>query len=155
MGWQKVAESDSFETLEDSLSGDMELPTGTKVRLTMDLSMPVGYLFSAPGVEYIFRPFMPEGISLVDVHADDNWKAVVEGEANSPWLLAVIAFIGRHWVAITIGGFLLYLLVNWVRCDVKVPASPLGDIATIAKWTAVGVLGFLGIKLLSGVRGLK
>ncbi|GAJ23144.1 unnamed protein product, partial [marine sediment metagenome] len=52
--WQTVAEGASFAELR-SLVGDMELPKGTRVKVVMDLKVPVGWAFDAPWAEWLFR----------------------------------------------------------------------------------------------------
>jgi len=154
MAWVTVAESDRIETLGDDLTTDIELPKGTKVRFVMDLRLPVGSAFSLPGAEYIFRPFMPDGIDLIDVYGSGS-QATIECEADPAFLLAALAFIKAHWLAIgliTIGITLgLAALIYTIRCDVDKPIF--GDWATIVKWGAIGVLGIFGIKLLTEILG--
>lgn len=152
MAWELLAQSDSIETLGDDVIEDMELPKGTRVRITMDLILPVGYFFNLPGAEYIFRPFMPEGVELIDVHANGAWGATVEGVVDPAWLLAILGFIKMHWLAvslITIGiTFGLAELIKSIRFSGDVP-SLAENIATIVKWSAIGVFGVLGIKIVS------
>jgi len=152
MAWTLLAQSDSIETLGDDVIEDMELPKGTRVRVTMDLILPVGYFFNLPGAEYIFRPFMPEGVELIDVHSNGAWGAIVEGVVDPAWLLAVLGFIKVHWLAIsliTIGiTFALSELIKSIRFNGDVP-SLAANIATIVKWGAIGAVGVAGIKLLS------
>jgi len=152
MAWKLLAESDSIETLGDDIVEDIELPKGTRVRIAMDFILPVGYFFDLPGAEYIFRPIMPEGIELIDVHANGAWGATIEGAVDPPWLLASLAFIKVHWLVIsliTIGiTFALAELIRSIRFSGDVP-SLAENIATILKWGALGVVGVLGVKLVS------
>lgn len=152
MAWKLLAESDSITTLGDDIVEDIELPKGTRVRIAMDFILPVGYFFDLPGAEYIFRPIMPEGIELIDVHANGAWGATIEGTVDPAWLLATLAFIKVHWLVIsliTIGiTFALAELIRSIRFSGDVP-SLAENIATIVKWGAIGVVGVLGIKLVS------
>lgn len=152
MAWRLLSQSDSIQTLGDDVIEDMELPEGTRVRVTMNFIMPIGYLFDLPGAEYIFRPMMPEGIDLIDVHSNGAWSAIIEGLVDPAWLIAALAFIKVHWLAIsliTIGvTFGLAELIKSIRFDGDVP-SLATNIATIVKWSAIGAVGVLGIKLLS------
>lgn len=152
MAWTLLAASDSIETLGDDVFEDMELPKGTRVRVTMDFNLPVGYFFDLPGAEYIFRPVMPEGVDLIDVHSNGAWGAVVEGVVDPALLLAILGFIKVHWLAIsliTIGiTFGLTELIKAIRFDGDVPSFA-ENIATIVKWGAIGAIGVSGIKFLS------
>lgn len=152
MAWTLIAESDRIETLGEDLVEDFELPEGTPVRIVMELNFPLGYAFSLPGAELIFRPFMPEGVRLIDVHGDGWWRAVVEGEIEGTWVGAILAFIKLHWLAvslITIGIIWgMAELIKAIRFEANVP-GPLENLATIIKWGSIGALGIFGMKLLS------
>ena len=118
MVWQTVAQATSFSELE-SLVGDMELPKGTKVRAVMDLKYPVGWVFDAPGAEWLFRPFIPDGMDLLDVYGEGS-QGIVEMEADPAWLVAMLAFIKAHWVAILIASFVLGLIITFIRVMVQI-----------------------------------
>ena len=120
MAWKKVAEGRSFTDLEELVS-DMELPKGSKVRVVMDTSMP--WLFDMAGAEWVFKPFVPEGLDLLDVYGEGN-QGIVDMEADPAWLLAVLAFIKAHWLAIIISGFVLTVIVSFIRVMVEVVKAP-------------------------------
>jgi len=149
MAWKLLAQSSSFDTFGDDVTEDMELPKGTRVRITMDFNLPVGYLFNLPGAKYIFRPVMPEGIDLIDVHDNGAWGAIVEGEADPAWLIPLLGSV-KFWAGVsllTIGvSIALGIIVSWVRADGEFPGAGIRD---IIKWGAIGVVGVMGIKLLS------
>lgn len=149
MAWKLVAESDSLETFGDDVVEDMELPKGTRVRITMNFHLPVGYFFNLPGAEYIFSPVMPEGIELIDVHANGAWGAIVEGVADPAWLIPLLTSV-KFWAGVSLFSigiaFALGIIISWVKGDIKLPGV---DIGNIIKWGAVGIAGVLGIKLLS------
>lgn len=149
MAWTLLAESSSLETFGDDIAEDMELPKGTRVRITMDFKLPVGYFFNLPGAEYIFRPIMPEGVELVDVHDNGAWGAVVEGEADPVWLIPLLTSI-KFWAGVSLLAigitFALGMIVSWVRGDAEFPGAGIRD---IAKWAAIGAIGVFGIKFFS------
>ena len=152
MSWKTLAQADSLEALGEDVIDDFELPHGTKVRWVLDLNVPVGYAFSLPGAEYLFRPMMPEGIELTDVRTNGHWGAIIEGDVDPAWLIAALAFVRVHWLAISliaIGlGFVLAEIIKAVRFDGDFE-SPLASFSEILKWGAIGLIGVMGIKLIS------
>ena len=149
MAWKLLAQSDSLDTLGDDVIEDMELPKGTRVRITMDFIMPVGYFFDLPGAEYIFRPVMPEGVDLIDVHSNGAWGAIVEGRVDPAWLIPLLTSV-KFWAGVSllaIGiSIALGIIVSWVRADGEFPGAGIRD---IIKWSAIGIAGVLGIKIFS------
>jgi len=125
MAWQTVAEGASFSELR-SLIGDMELPKGTKVKVVMDLKVPIGFAFDAPGAEWLFSPLVPSGMELVDVYGEGS-QGIVEMEADPAWLLAMLAFIKAHWISILIAAFVLGVIITFIRIMVQIVGpGPLG-----------------------------
>ncbi len=118
MSWKVAAEGVSFSELEQIIA-DMELPKGTKMRVVMDTSVP--WVFDMAGVEWAFNPFVPDGMKLIDVYGE-NGQGIVEMEADPAWLVATLAFIKAHWLAIVIAGFALALIVQFIRVMIEVPA---------------------------------
>lgn len=155
MAWRFLAASDSLETFGDDVTEDMELPKGTRVRITMDFIMPVGYFFDLPGAEYIFRPVMPEGVDLIDVHSNGAWGAIVEGRVDPAWLIPLLTSV-KFWAGVSLLAIgisvALGILVGWVRGDVEFPGA---DIKDIVKWGAIGAIGVFGIKLFSELAGRR
>ena len=127
--WQTVAEGVSFSDLKQ-LVADMELPKGTRVRVVMDTW--ADWAFDVAGAEWVFQPFVPEGLKIIDVYGE-NRQGVVDMEANSPWLVAVLAFIKAHWLVITIAGLILWAIVSFIRVMVQLPAP-----AQIPVWLILG-----------------
>lgn len=139
--WQVVAEGVSLPELTQVV-GDMELPKGTKMKVVMDTWAP--WAFDMAGAELVFRPFVPSGMELVDVWGEDG-QGIVEMEADPAWLVAVLAFIKAHWLAITLAGIALALLISFITVIVKVPA-----VAQIPIWLLVGAAaGIIGLALIS------
>lgn len=139
--WQIVAEGTSIFNLESTI-GQMELPKGTKIRVVMDTWAP--WIFDIGGAELAFKPFIPEGLDLIDVYGEGG-QGIVDMEADPAWLLAVVAFIKAHWLAITIAGLLLATIISLITIMVKVPA-----VAQIPVWLIIGAAaGIVGLTLLA------
>ena len=138
--WKVVAEGTNIWDLESTV-GELELPKGSKVKIVMDLKLPLGWAFDVAGAELIFKPFIPEGVSLVDVYGEGS-QGIVEMEADPAWLLPVLAFIKAHWLAITIAGFLLTAIIASIIILVKIAVAPTAPIATVA---IVGGLALIGV----------
>lgn len=132
--WTTVAQGISLADLAATVS-DMELPKGTKMRVVMDLKYPVAWAFDVAGAELLFRPFVPEGMTLVDVYGEGS-QGFIDMEADPAWLLTTLAFIKAHWLAITIAGFTLALLISFIYIAIKVPA-----IVQIPIWLIIGAIG--------------
>lgn len=142
--WKTAAEGVSIWDLESTV-GEMHLPKGSKVRVVMNTWM--SWAFDAAGAELVFKPFIPDGLKLIDVYGEAG-KGIVDMEADPAWLLAVLAFIKAHWLAITIGGLLLSLIISLIIVMVKVPAVAAIPIALVVG-AAMGVLGLM----ILGTRG--
>ncbi len=155
MAWTFLAASDSFDTFGDDVTEDMELPKGTRICITMDLKLPVGYFFNLPGAEYLFRPVMPEGVELIDVHDNGAWGVIVEGEVDPAWLIPLLTSI-KFWAGISLFAigiaFALGMITSWIRGDAQFPGPGIRD---IVKWGAIGTIAVLGIKFLSERRREK
>jgi len=118
MSWKVAAEGASFSELEQTIA-DMELPKGTRMRVIMDT--PVSWVFDMAGAELAFKPFVPDGMELIDVYGEGG-QGIVEMEADPAWLVVTLAFIKAHWLAIIIAGFVLALIVQFIRVMIEVPA---------------------------------
>lgn len=132
--WQTVAEGTSLYNLSETIA-DMELTKGTKIKVVMDLKWPVAWAFDVAGAELIFKPFIPDGVDLIDVYGEGN-KGIVDMEADPIWLGAFVLFIKTHWLAIAIALFTLGILISFITIAIKVPA-----IAQIPIWLVVGAIG--------------
>ena len=118
MAWQTVAEGASFEELEQ-LVEDMELPKGTRVKAVMDLKLPIGWAFDAPGAELLFKYRIPEGLKLLDVYGEGS-QAIVEMEADPAWLVAMLVFIKANWLSILIATVVLGLVIMFIRIMIQI-----------------------------------
>jgi len=141
MGWKTVAEGTSISNLEQTIA-DMELRKGTRIRVVMDTWAP--WVFDVAGAELVFRPFVPDGLDLVDVWGESG-QGIVEMEADPAWLAAVIVFIKAHWLAITLAGLALATIISSISIIIKVPT-----VAQIPIWLLIGAAaGIVGLVILS------
>lgn len=143
MPWITAAEGTSLWDLKATIA-DMELSKGTRMKVIMDLKVPVGWAFDFIAAEWLMKPFVPDGMELIDVYGEGN-QGVVEMEADPVWLVAALAFIKAHWVALTIAGFILAALISFIYIMIKVPV-----IAQIPVALLVGVAaGIVGLTILA------
>lgn len=144
MAWVKVAEGTSISSLSATV-GEMEFPKGTKMKVVM-AAPGYDWLFDIAGAELVFGPFVPDGWELLDVYGE-NGQGIVDMEADPAWLVATLAFIRAHWLAITLAGVALGLIVTLITIWAKLPAA-----AAIPVTLLVGAaIGVLGLVLLSSV----
>jgi len=129
MGWATVAEGTSIWNLKETV-GDFQMTKGSRMRVVMETSMP--WLFDIAGAELAFKPFIPDDMKLLDVWGEDN-TGIVEMEVTGTWFLAILAFVKAHWLAITIAGFLLGVIITFITIMVKVPSA-----AQIPIWLLLG-----------------
>lgn len=144
MAWQTVAQARNISELQ-SLIGEMELPKGTRMKVIIDLKVPIGWAFDFIAAEWLAQGFVPDGMILVDVRKGGISKGIVELEADPTWLLAVLAFIRAHWLALAIAGFTLWFIVSLITITIKMPA-----IVQAPFWLLAGAaLGIVGLMMLN------
>lgn len=141
MEWQEVAQGVSIWGLESTV-GQFELSKGTRMKVVMGLKLPLGWAFDVAGAEYAFGPFIPEGMELVDIYGEGS-QGIVEMEADPAWLLAVLAFIKAHWVAIVIATFVLGAIVATITVLVKIAVAPTFPVAALAIGGGLVLVGIL------------
>lgn len=141
--WKVVAEGINIWDLESTV-GELELPKGSKLRVVMDLKLPLGWAFDVAGAELIFRPFTPEGMTLIDVYGEGG-TGIVEMEADPAWLLGFLVAIRTHWVAISIAGFLITAIIATIIILVKIAVAPSLPIAAMAIGGGLVLIGVLAI----------
>jgi len=134
--WQTVAQGTSIWNLEATVA-DMELPKGAKIRVVMETWAP--WAFDVAGAEFIFNPFVPDGLDLIDVYGESG-QGIVDMEADPAWLLAVLVFIKAHWLAITIAGLALTAIISLITVLVKDPAAA-GIPIMLIVGAAIGIIG--------------
>lgn len=139
--WQVVAEGTNIWDLE-SVVGELKLYKGSRLKVIMDLKLPLGWAFDVAGMELIFQPFVPEGMILVDVYGEGS-QGIVEMEADPAWLLAALAFIKVHWIAITIAGLLLTAIIATIIVLAKIAVAPALPVAAIAIGGGLALIGIL------------
>lgn len=142
--WQTVAVGTSIGDLEATLS-DFELKKGDRMRVIMDLPSWLPWNpFDLAGAEWVFQPYVPDGMDLIDVWGEGR-QGIVELEADPVWLVAALGFIKAHWLAIIIAGFLLTVLVTTIIVQVKIaqaPALPIAMAAIIGGLAIVGIIAY-------------
>lgn len=146
--WEVVAEGTNIWDLE-SLVGDLELPKGSKLKVFIDLKLPLGSAFDVAGAEWLFQPFIPDGMDLIDVYGEGS-QGIVEMEADPAWLIAVLAFMKAHWLAITIAGFLLTAIIASIIILAKIAVAPALPVAAIAIGGTLALIGILALTLKKG-----
>lgn len=123
MAWTTVAEGTSLDTLKQ-LVADVELGKGTPIRFEMTLNTPVAHLFDLAGAELIFKPQMPEGLDLLDVYSPDNqYQVVIDCEADPVHLLAIVAFVKAHWLAISLISIGIVFALGFLVTAIKIKAE--------------------------------
>lgn len=141
MTWEVLAQGspEEFELNPPAI----ELAKGTRIRLEMDTSpFPVAPLANLWGAEWVYdKLFNEAGAAILDVRSDGWYTIIVDMEADPVWVPLLIAVILA--IVIAYGIHELKLMA-----EIGIP-SPISNIATIVKWSAIGVVGVLGIKLVS------
>lgn len=148
MRWTTVAQGTSIDTIEETVS-NFELPKGTPIRFIMQLNAPVAHAFDLWGVEGIFRPVMPDGVDLIDVHGEGNYTVIIDAEADPAWLLAIIVFIKAHWIALSLIAIGLTLALGLLVAAFKMEAlvEVVGGAANVMMGAVIG-LGIVGAIIL-------
>ncbi len=147
--WETVAQGTSLENLT-AVVGDMELSKGTRMKVVMDLKLPVGGMFNWAVADWLSQRFIPDGMEFVDAYGSGN-EGVVEMESDPAWLLAVILFIKAHWLALVIAGFTLWLIITLITISIKVPKA-----VQIPFWLLAGAaMGVVGVVILSQKTSIK
>lgn len=134
--WKTVAVGTSIADLKSSIA-DIELKKGDKIKVVMDTwTWPAFDIF---GAELLFKPFVPEGVDLIDV-SGENGYGIVEMEADPIWFGALLGFIKAHWLAIAIGGAILAVSVAFIWIYIKIS----GIVGAAMPWLMVGGIFILG-----------
>ena len=153
--WKEVSRSTNILGIRSTI-GDLELRPGDKMRIIMELKVPMGWLFDVGGIELIMQPFVPDGMNLVDVYGEGS-EAYVDMEVPSInndfriagsvgflgiGLVAALAFLKVHWVALAILGVAITTILAVIIILIKIAIAPALPIATMAIAGAV-VLGII------------
>lgn len=149
MEWVTIAEGTSLSNLKQ-LVADRELKKGVPVRFEITLNLPVAHAFDMAGAEHIFRPMMPAGLDLKDVYSpDDKYQVVIEAESDPVWIVAIVAFVKAHWLAISLITIGIALALGFLVASIKVkaPIEALEETRNImiivAVIVAIALIGFL------------
>jgi len=119
--YQKVATVTSLASLKNVIT-DYHLQAGDRVHLKIDVISPMGYVFNVAGAENVFRPLMPDHMTLIDVWGEGD-SGYVEMQATSPPLAAVLTFIGNNWLNIILAGVALSAIIVLITVTLKTVAG--------------------------------
>lgn len=139
--WQVVAEGTNIWDLASTV-GELELPKGSKVKVVMDLKVPVGGMFNWAVADWLAQRFVPDGLVFVDAYGEGS-QGKIEFEADPAWLLVMLAFIKAHWLALTIAGLLLTAIIAAIIILVKIAVAPALPVAAIAIGGGLALIGIL------------
>jgi len=153
MGWVTVAEGTTFEMLGQARPAEVELPKGTPIRVVMELSQPAAFAFNTPGAEAIFRPVMPDGMELVDVHSEGWSTVIIEMRADPAFLVPLVAFVAAHWVGLSLAAIGLMVALGFLIAVVKVeaPEDLFKALAEPKKWITYALIA---VAVIVGLRAL-
>jgi hypothetical protein len=138
--YQQIAVVTNLASLKNVFT-NIQLQSGDRVRLKIDVISPFGYLFNLAGAELAFSPLMPDHMNLVDVWGEGN-SGYIEMEATSPPLAAVLGFIADNWLGVAIAGVVLGTILIAISVSIKIgqadPNFTVGMVAAAA--VAVGAI---------------
>ena len=121
-GWQVVAQGTNIWNLSSTV-GEMHLPHGSEIAVIMDLKLPIGSLFNTGAADWLAEKFVPDGLEFVDAYGSGS-QGTIKFKADPAWLLAVLAFISAHWLALTVAGVLLTAVIISIIVMVKIAVAP-------------------------------
>lgn len=139
--WQVVAEGTNIWDLASTV-GELELRKGSKIKVVMDLKVPVGGLFNLAVADWLAARFVPDGLVFIDAYGEGS-QGIIEMEADPAWLLAILAFMKAHWLALTITGLLLTAIIAAIIVLVKIAVAPALPVAAIAIGGGLALIGIL------------
>jgi len=145
--WKKVAEGNSFDTLEPFVS-DRELQKGQRVQVRIQTTLPGASAGFDICPNWGFPA--PEGMKVVDVWGIGgplDTDGIVEMEADPAGLGVVIAFIRAHWLAILIAGAALYLIVRYLAVFIWIIKAAW----EFLPWVIAGGLALVGVYAMTKV----
>jgi len=141
MAWELVAEGSPDTFQSTGVIG--ELPHGTRIRLEMDTLPGLAYLADIWGAEWVIQKFIVEGVTVTNAYSNGWDLVVVEGYVNSPTVATIVAIV---LVVLLIGG--IAYIIHELRLWVSLPGEgPLGNLAAIVKWGAIGAASVVALKL--------
>jgi len=141
MAWRLVAQGtpDNFE----SVGVIEELPHGTRIKLEMDTLPGLAYLANIWGAEWVIEKFIVEGVTVTNAYSNSWDLVVIEGYVNSPTVATIIVIV---LVVLGIGG--IGYIIHEMRLWAALPGEgPVGNLATIIKWGAIGTASVVALKL--------
>jgi len=140
MAWELVAEGSPDTFQSTGVIG--ELPHGTRIRLEMDTLPGLAYLADIWGAEWVIQKFIVEGVTVTNAYSNGWDLVVVEGYVNSPTVATIVAIV---LVVLAIGG--IAYIIHEMRLWAALPGEgPLGNLAAIVKWAAIGTASAVALK---------
>ena len=160
MFWETIAEGTRIENLQSVRA--RKLAKGTRVRFTMTtktwLGIPTARAFDLPGAEAIFRPVMPEGMRLLDVHSPDNREiVVVEAEViTNPAVTtaSIIAFVAANWLRLSLVAIGIMVALGFLITSIRIEAEVIPHMWAMVL-IAVVVIAVVFILARAGVKAGK
>jgi len=131
-----------FEAAQPTIA---DIPPGTPFRIIINANL-VAPIANILGAEWFAQQFLNNEARVTDVYSEGD-NIVVEAIAIGvpPLIIAAVIIAALFAVA---------YLINSIRMDADLP-GPIANLATIVKWGAIGVLGFLTFKLVSDLRSRR
>ena len=160
MFWETIAEGTRIEDLWSVRA--RRLAKGTRVRFTMTtktwLGIPTARAFDSPGSETIFRPVMPEGMRLLDVHSPDNRETVVvEAEViTNPAVTtaSIVAFVAANWFRLSLVAIGIMVALGFLITSIRIEAEVIPHMWAMAL-IAIVIIAVVFILARAGVKAGK
>jgi len=142
MAWTTIMQSDSLEGFADATPAVEDLLAGTTFRIVVDTVAPIAPLLDIPWLsEWLAEQLLGYDAEVLEVYNVGWYKLVIKMKALGvePVTIAILVIAGLAALA---------AVIYSIRMDADLP-SPLANLATIVKWSAIGVVGVMGIKIVS------
>ena len=129
MFWETIAEGPGIEELRTI--AERKLLKGTRVRFIMRTKtwagIPTARAFDLPGAELIFRPVMPKGMKLLDVHSpDDRELVVVKAEVIANPVVTtstIVAFVAANWFKLSLVAIGIMVALGFLVTSIRIDAE--------------------------------
>ena len=135
-------QSDSLDGFAGATPTVEDLPAGTTFRIVIDTVVPIAPLLDIPWLsEWLAGQLLDYDAEVLEVYNVGWYQLVIKMKALGvdPVTIAIIVVAGLFAIA---------AVIYSIRMDADMP-SPLTSLATIIKWSAIGVVGVMGIKIFS------
>jgi hypothetical protein len=148
MAWQTIMVGNSLSEFEAAQPTIDDLPPGTPFRIVINAIL-IAPIANIMGAEWVAQQFLDNEAEVTNVYSEGD-NIIVEAVAIGVAPLIIAAIIIAALFAIA-------YLIRSIKMDANLPSGGgwTGNLATIVKWGAIGVLGFLAFKLVSDLRNTK